>query len=89
MAAYTIKKKNFGPKSTVFNSKASNINSDDFNVKAVILEEKDFTVDNVKKIIEEKASALLLIYTNENFTPGRKWNLAYEYLSTNNSINKK
>lgn len=81
LASFTIKKKSFGPKSTLFNSKAADINSSDFNVKAVVIEKNDFTVENVKKVIENKASAILIILDDEDFVPSRKWNLAYEHLS--------
>ena len=81
--AYRSKSSLLGAHTTLINTNAAHLGSKSLNVKAVLLEEGEFSQEAVKSIIESKASGIVALVPNQSFVPSEKWSQAYDYLLEN------
>jgi len=80
MISYKIDQTQFGPISATFSSIGATLDSKIHNVRMVVFENAEFTVDNVQKVLSSKAIGITVIIDNRHFTPSKTWMDAYNLL---------
>lgn len=78
MVVYQKNNTYMGSQITTFNSFIGNLHNPE--LKIVVLQEKQFTLDNLKTLLEKKAYGVCVILQNiDGFVASKKWMEAYRF----------
>jgi len=80
MIAYQKGKSKFGSHNTLFNAHTTHSSSTNMNVKVVVLDQSEFNLNTIKRIIKLKSTGVVITVENDDFVPNSKFDEAYQFL---------